>query len=146
MRLINCERQRDSEAWLSHIDEGIEARLARPWDWADYAALNVLARGAVIYKCSDTPVADVLEHCSFDLEDEQFRAGIAELLRGEARLVTVCSACLKASCWRGLFMCDESQNAGTVELPVSALIALNREHSDYWTDKGCEIETDERSR
>ena len=48
------------------------------------------------------------------------------------RMVTVCDACLQASCWHGLFMCSEAQNAGTVDKPVSELRALNLEHSSYW--------------
>lgn len=50
-------------------------------------------------------------------------------------LVTVCNKCLQSSCWQGLFMCQESQNAGTVELTVRELIALGREHPDYFIPK-----------
>ena len=48
------------------------------------------------------------------------------------RLITVCSSCLCASCWLGLFHCDDCKVAGTVNLPVSELRALDREHPDYW--------------
>ncbi len=138
MRLINCEKQRERDESMAKIDAGIAERRARPWDWADYAALAELAKAAVIYECSDTPVADAFECCDFDLEDEEFRASIAARLRDESRLVTVCDACLKASCWRGLFMCDDSRYAGTVDLPISVLMAIGREDSDYWTDRGYE--------
>lgn len=51
------------------------------------------------------------------------------------RLVTVCDACLRASCWRGIFYCYDYKRAGTVDLPVSKLRELNHEHSDYWKDE-----------
>lgn len=47
--------------------------------------------------------------------------------------VTVCSACLKASCWQGEFYCEQYKTAGTVEKTRSELEALNVEHSDYWS-------------
>lgn len=46
--------------------------------------------------------------------------------------ITVCSACLQATCWQGLFYCDEYRTAGTVEKTLEELKALNLEHSDYW--------------
>ena len=48
------------------------------------------------------------------------------------QLITVCDKCLKASCWQGVFMCDDSVNAGTIEKSISELKKLNLEHSDYW--------------
>lgn len=48
------------------------------------------------------------------------------------RLVTVCSKCMRASCWAGMFMCDEAQNAGTVERPVAELRQLGLEHPKWW--------------
>lgn len=50
----------------------------------------------------------------------------------EQRLVTVCSECKMASCWRGIFVCDKAQGAGTMQLPVWRLRQLDREHSDYY--------------
>ena len=52
--------------------------------------------------------------------------------RDDARRVTVCGACLQASCWQGLFYCGEYRTAGTVEKTVAELRALNLEHADYW--------------
>ncbi len=49
--------------------------------------------------------------------------------------VQVCSKCLTAACWYVEFMCDEASSAGTVVKTVGELKALNREHSDYWTNK-----------
>ena len=50
------------------------------------------------------------------------------------KLVTVCSECLTAACWYGEFTCDRFKEAGLVEMPVSELRALSREHPSYWTD------------
>lgn len=41
------------------------------------------------------------------------------------KTVTVCDRCLQASCWEGIFMCDEAQFAGTVEKTVDELKALS---------------------
>ena len=46
--------------------------------------------------------------------------------------VTVCDACLQASCWQGIFMCDEARDAGIVVKTVAELKQLDREHPDYW--------------
>lgn len=32
------------------------------------------------------------------------------------KTITVCSACLQESCWKGEFYCDEYKTAGTVEI------------------------------
>ena len=50
----------------------------------------------------------------------------------DERLVTVCDSCFCASCWNGLFYCDDYIGAGTVDLPVSRLRELNREHPSYY--------------
>lgn len=50
----------------------------------------------------------------------------------ESRTITVCDECLRACCWKGIFMCDVSRNAGTTEKTVEELRGLGREHSDYW--------------
>ncbi|MCG8417611.1 MAG: hypothetical protein MJE77_06660 [Proteobacteria bacterium] len=47
--------------------------------------------------------------------------------------ITVCSACLRASCWHGEFYCDEYKEAGTVEKSIEDLRALDLEHESYWT-------------
>ena len=44
------------------------------------------------------------------------------------RMVTVCAACLCASCWHGEFYCSEAQTAGAVEKPVRELRRLKLEH------------------
>ncbi|SEC74256.1 Uncharacterised protein (plasmid) [Tsukamurella tyrosinosolvens] len=48
------------------------------------------------------------------------------------RTVTVCDACLTATCWQGEFMCQAAIGAGTTDLPLSRLRKLNREHPDRW--------------
>ena len=55
-------------------------------------------------------------------------------------LITVCASCLQASCWQGVFMCQESQNADTAEKTVEELQVLKLEHPDWWVidpDTGC---------
>ncbi len=57
-------------------------------------------------------------------------------------LITVCDKCIQASCWQGKFLCDEAQNAGTVQKTRAELRALNREHPSYWkTDDEMAAET-----
>lgn len=49
--------------------------------------------------------------------------------------MTVCSSCLRASCWQGAFYCDESHTtASLVEKTVAELEALGYEHSMYWEE------------
>ena len=52
------------------------------------------------------------------------------------RVITVCDACLTASCWHGEFMCEESRYAGTIEKTVEELNLLHLEHpSNYSKEK-----------
>jgi hypothetical protein len=48
------------------------------------------------------------------------------------RRITVCSACLQASCWQAIFMCERSQTANVTQRTEEELAALGREHPDYW--------------
>lgn len=49
------------------------------------------------------------------------------------RSITVCSACLCASCWQGLFYCDEAKGAGTTQKTVGELLEGNvRESLEHW--------------
>jgi len=50
----------------------------------------------------------------------------------DERTVTVCAACLTASCWQYVFLCDKHKTAGTVQKTVAELRALGREHHSYW--------------
>lgn len=52
--------------------------------------------------------------------------------KGENRLVTVCDHCLQASCWQGLFMCQQSREAGIVYKTVAELRKLGLENPCYW--------------
>ena len=45
--------------------------------------------------------------------------------------IIVCSECLRACCWKGIFMCDESREADTVEKTRRQLLPLALEHPDY---------------
>lgn len=49
--------------------------------------------------------------------------------------VTVCSVCLCASCWQGLFMCDYASSAGTTEKTRAELEALDLEHPRFWENQ-----------
>ena len=46
--------------------------------------------------------------------------------------VIVCDKCLRASCWQGVFMCEEANDAGTVEKNPSELRLLELEDPHYW--------------
>jgi hypothetical protein len=61
-------------------------------------------------------------------------SGDREATGNLARKVTVCSACLRATCWHGHFMCERSGGAGTVDKTVGELLELNREHPSYWRE------------
>lgn len=50
------------------------------------------------------------------------------------RTITVCDKCLQASCWLGIFMCDQSRYAGTVEKTLPALQTLALEDPHYWRE------------
>lgn len=45
--------------------------------------------------------------------------------------VTVCNNCKQSSCWQGIFMCAESQSAGTVDIPLESLLIMGLEHESY---------------
>ena len=48
-------------------------------------------------------------------------------------VVTVCAACLCASCWHGEFYCEKARSATTVEMRASELRKLKREHSSHFS-------------
>ena len=52
----------------------------------------------------------------------------------ENKLIQVCDKCLRATCWHGDFMCEDSRDAGIVLKTVSELRALKLEHSERWAD------------
>ncbi len=48
--------------------------------------------------------------------------------------IVVCDKCFQASCWQGVFMCQQAYEAGTVEKTIAELIALHTgENPDNWT-------------
>lgn len=53
----------------------------------------------------------------------------------EERLIRVCDKCLRASCWQGVFLCDEAQGAGVISKTILELELLDLEHSDFWKDE-----------
>lgn len=50
----------------------------------------------------------------------------------QTELVTVCDSCLQASCWQGIFYCDNYKTAGTTKKTRKELAKLDCENSDYW--------------
>jgi hypothetical protein len=50
----------------------------------------------------------------------------------EDRLITVCAACLCASCWQASFYCQKYLTAGTEKKTVRELRGLGREAECYW--------------
>lgn len=48
------------------------------------------------------------------------------------KTITVCNKCFRASCWQGIFMCDESYNAGITEMTIPQLKEKDLEHEQYW--------------
>lgn len=49
-------------------------------------------------------------------------------------MIYVCSNCLRATCWLGLFMCDGSRGAGLYRARRSDLRKLDLENEDYWNE------------
>ncbi len=49
-------------------------------------------------------------------------------------MITVCAACLRASCWQGKFLCEDYLTAGTAEKTREELEALGLENPDYWKE------------
>lgn len=53
--------------------------------------------------------------------------------------ITVCDKCFHASCWQGIFYCDDYKSAGTVEKTRKELKKMAdaglcvAENSDYWS-------------
>ena len=53
-------------------------------------------------------------------------------MRGDSRLIWVCDACLRASCWNGEFYCDDFKVAGLRQMSMRQLRKLKLEHPDNW--------------
>jgi hypothetical protein len=47
-------------------------------------------------------------------------------------LVTVCAECGEASCWLGIFMCEDNRTANTKQITVGELRKISKENEDYW--------------
>lgn len=65
-------------------------------------------------------------------------AGKVVGLAGESNqeeMITVCDSCLRASCWQGVFYCDNYFSAGTIQMTRKELAILGREsHAYFRTD------------
>jgi hypothetical protein len=53
-------------------------------------------------------------------------------MKGDSRMVWVCSACLTAACWNGEFYCAEYRTAGIQQMTARKLRKLAREHPSHW--------------
>lgn len=47
--------------------------------------------------------------------------------------ITVCAACMRASCWHGEFLCERAREAGTARVTREELRTLGLEHEDNWS-------------
>ena len=56
--------------------------------------------------------------------------------------VRICAACLKASCWQGVFHCEGYKMATAILLCVPCLQRINRENPSYWCGEHEEVERD----
>lgn len=50
------------------------------------------------------------------------------------KYVTVCASCLRASCWLGLFYCDNYKTAGLTVISHRKAAAMKLEHKSYYTN------------
>ena len=80
-KLINCERENERAELMAVIAVGIAQRESEPWDWADYEALRILAAKRHIETEDKEPIKWALERCEAGLENDQWRAFVAEELR-----------------------------------------------------------------
>lgn len=48
--------------------------------------------------------------------------------------ITVCSACKRACCWAGIFFCEDSTGASTIDITIKKARELALEHPDYWVE------------
>lgn len=66
------------------------------------------------------------------ISERKHRTPFVTALADDA-LVTVCSACMRACCWQGEFMCDGAEMVGTTERTVAQLRAGQHGESEhYW--------------
>jgi hypothetical protein len=64
-----------------------------------------------------------------------FNGGIMKpIILDENKLVPVCDKCHRATCWFGVFMCNESRNAGMELKTIKELTELKLENPSYWSD------------
>jgi hypothetical protein len=50
----------------------------------------------------------------------------------DSRIITVCDACLQASCWQGIFYCNDYKTAGIRKITVRELRQISKESPSYW--------------
>ena len=49
-------------------------------------------------------------------------------------MVTVCASCLQASCWQGVFYCEEYKHADITQKSIAELKILALEDPGYWKE------------
>ncbi|MDE2102993.1 MAG: hypothetical protein KGL39_37460 [Patescibacteria group bacterium] len=64
----------------------------------------------------------------------------------KAYYVLVCEKCLRASCFHGIFMCDDAATAGIVEKRSDELDELRKEHRSYYSAENVFLNTGRRVR
>jgi hypothetical protein len=53
-------------------------------------------------------------------------------VKNDSDLITVCDHCLQASCWNGIFYCEDYKRAGTTQKTRAELQALKDRYGDEW--------------
>lgn len=81
------------------------------------------------FSCKECGESDTILYVK---EDRLICAECLTEQMGTDPLVTVCSECLRASCWLGHLMCELAHHAGTVERHASELRKLGYESDIYW--------------
>jgi len=64
--------------------------------------------------------------------DDLTPSQIKRLRLRDGSKITVCSACKRACCWCGIFMCEDARGSSTVEITIAQARILDRENPDYW--------------
>jgi hypothetical protein len=54
------------------------------------------------------------------------------IVENDSDLIQVCDKCLHASCWQGIFYCEDYKQAGTTQKTRAELQALKDRYGDDW--------------
>lgn len=103
-------------------------------------AVSIADTRLTAHKCAGSWTTLLTESASVSeivdaIAADSSQAGVTPSEAGDdSRLVTVCAECKTASCWHGKFMCDKAKFADVMQMPVSELRELGREHPDNWRE------------